>query len=61
MAPLIASHDERQELVGTLLLLLPPLPTTVVEVARLKLLPRQPMSLKGASMESYKMNPLYVD
>jgi len=39
--------------------LLEPLPPVVVEVARLKLLPRQPLSLKGTSMEPYMVKSLY--
>ena len=44
-----------------LLLLLTSLPPVVVEVARLKLPPRQPVSLKGASVESYMVKPIYED
>ena len=60
-ATLIVSHGEWRELAGTLLLLVLPLPLVVAEVARLKLPPWHPLSLKGISVEPNLAKTLYVD
>jgi len=50
-ATLIVSHGEGRELAGTLLALVLRMPSVVAEVARLKLPPWHPLSLKGIMLE----------
>ena len=60
LLPLVVSHDEGQEFAGPLPTVQPPLLPSVVEVARLKLPPQQPVSLKGATMEPHMVKSFDV-